>query len=98
LVNAENANAVTLRNISKKLGLNYETLKKDMNDPKLEELIQRNQRLAASIGVDGTPAYLIGDHFIPGAIDADSLAKLVAEELAKPSKVSAVKTTAELKK
>jgi protein-disulfide isomerase len=98
LVNVENANAVTLRNISKKLGLNYETLKKDMNDPKFDDLIQRNQRLAASIGVDGTPAYLIGDQFIPGAVEADALAKIVAEERAKSGNVSAVKTTDELKK
>ncbi len=97
LVEAENANVATIRNISKRLGLNYETLKKDMEDPKLNESLERNQRLAASIGVDGTPAYLVGDQFIPGAIESDALAKFVADERGKLASVKAPKTNAELK-
>lgn len=97
MIEAENANLTTIRSISKRLGLNYETLKKDMNDPKISQSLERNQRLAASIGVDGTPAYLVGDQFIPGAIDADALAKIVADERGKSAAVKVAKTTAEMK-
>ena len=74
-----------MKSISKRLGLNYEVLKKDMDDPKIIESIERNLSLATAIGVNGTPAYLVGEQFIPGAIDAVALAKIVADERKKSS-------------
>ena len=54
-----------------------------MLDPKISAAIERNIHLAASLQVDGTPAYLVGDRFIPGAIDSESLARLIKDERAK---------------
>jgi protein-disulfide isomerase len=87
LLESDNASDATIKGLCKKLGLNYETLKKDMNDIKLNQSIERNQNLAAAIGVSGTPAYLVGKRFIPGAIDAVALALIVADERAKSGNV-----------
>ena len=85
LLESDDASDATMKSISKRLGLNYEVLKKDMDDPKIIESIERNLSLATAIGVNGTPAYLVGEQFIPGAIDAVALAKIVADERKKSS-------------
>ncbi len=42
----------------------------------------RNAQLAAAFNINGTPAYLIGERFILGSIDYDSLAKIIQTERA----------------
>lgn len=84
-----------IKSISDKLGLNYAALKKDMDDPKINQALERNQRLATALGINGTPAYLIGEQLIPGAIDSASLAKVISEERAKLVNVTLAKKTAE---
>jgi protein-disulfide isomerase len=69
--------------ISVRLGLNYAKLRQDMDDPQLTESLQRNIRLANSLEINGTPAYIVGGRLIPGAIDATALAQLVSDERAK---------------
>ena len=63
--------------------------------PKINQALERNQRLATALGVNGTPAYLIGEQFIPGAIDSASLAKVISEERAKLVNITLAKKTAE---
>ena len=80
-----------LKVIAAKLGLDYERLTRDMNDPAVAAAIQRSASLAAALNIEGTPAYLIGDEFIPGAIGSDALARIVAaqrEKLARSEKVA----------
>ena len=60
-------------------GLDRARLEKDMADPKLKEIIDRNMMLASALGVRGTPAFVIGNQFVPGAIDADALRQLIAD-------------------
>lgn len=66
--------------IAKRLGLNYANLQKDMADPKLDEELDRNQRLAGALDLNGTPAYIIGDQIVPGAIDEASLEIMVKSQ------------------
>ena len=61
------------------VGLDLAQLQKDMEDPKLKQIIERNMALAGALGVRGTPAFVIGNQFAPGAVDADALKKLVAD-------------------
>lgn len=86
LTNAEEINDEFIKTISKKLGVNYETLTKDMNDPKINEYLASNYTLANNLNIQGTPAYIVGTRVIPGAIDLSSLINIVAEERAKLSK------------
>lgn len=61
------------------VGLDRAQLEKDMDDPKLKQIIDRNMTLASSLGVRGTPAFVIGKQFVPGAVDAAALRQLIAD-------------------
>ncbi len=39
----------------------------------VNEVLQQNMRLAASLGINGTPGYVVGDSVIPGAVGAAAL-------------------------
>jgi protein-disulfide isomerase len=65
--------------IATSVGLDRAQLEKDMEDPKLKEIIERNMALASALGVRGTPAFVIGKQFVPGAIDAAALKALIAD-------------------
>jgi protein-disulfide isomerase len=40
--------------------------------------LEHVRRLADQIGIDGTPAFLIGDTIVPGAINIEEMQRLVA--------------------
>ena len=63
--------------IAGSVGLDVARLQKDMDDPKLKEIIERNMALASALGVRGTPAFVIGNQFVPGAVDADTLKRMI---------------------
>ena len=65
--------------IAASVGLDIARLQKDMDDPKLKQIIERNMALASALGVRGTPAFVVGNQFVPGAVDADSLKQLNAD-------------------
>lgn len=61
------------------LGLNADRLRRDMADPAIAASIARNQALAAELGINGTPAFVIGDQVVPGAAERAALEDLVRE-------------------
>jgi len=63
---ATEASAIDL---AKKLGLNIGTLKKDAASPEIAKQMTDTQALANSLGVNGTPLFLIGHHGIAGSPD-----------------------------
>ena len=65
--------------IAASVGLDVARLQNDMEDPKLKEIIDRNMALASALGVRGTPAFVIGNQFVPGAVDADTLKRLISD-------------------
>lgn len=65
--------------IAGKVGLDVSRLQADMEDAKIKAMIARNAALAAALGVRGTPAFVVGNHFVPGAVDAETLRQLIAE-------------------
>jgi protein-disulfide isomerase len=65
--------------IAGSVGLDVAQLQKDMEDPKLKAIIDRNMALASALGVRGTPAFVIGNQFVPGAVDADTLKQMIAD-------------------
>jgi len=64
---------------AKSLGLDIETLKTDMEAEDVKRALQNNYALAQSLGITGTPAFIIGDEVVPGAIGLDQLKALIAE-------------------
>jgi protein-disulfide isomerase len=45
----------------------------------VQQRIDANLKLAHQLEIDGTPALVIGDTLIPGAVDLPELSKAVAE-------------------
>ncbi len=74
-----------LKREAERVGLDWSRLRRDMDDPALQARIQGNLRLAQLLRIEGTPALLIGDTLIPGAVDLATLERLVAEARARPS-------------
>jgi protein-disulfide isomerase len=60
------------------VGLDWERLQHDMADPSIQTRIEANLRIAQSLGVDGTPVYVIGTRILPGAVDLAELESAVA--------------------
>lgn len=65
--------------IAKERGLDTARLAKDMELPEIGAAIDRNLDLAAALDISGTPAFVIGDQLVPGAIGMDAFRALVAQ-------------------
>ena len=60
-------------------GFDSKALKVAMADPRIDVTINRNYVLAEKLRITGTPAFIIGRYFVPGAVDLGTLKKLVAD-------------------
>ena len=67
------------------VGLDVARLFADMKAPDIEAIVRANRRLAQAIGVTGTPAFVIGDELVPGAVDPARLRELIDKARAGPS-------------
>jgi protein-disulfide isomerase len=65
--------------IAASVGIDVPRLEQDMQDAKLKTIIDRNMALATALGVRGTPAFVIGNQFVPGAVEADALRQLIVD-------------------
>jgi len=61
--------------IARKVGLDTDRLARDMNDKTITARLDANLALASALGIDGTPALVVGDVLIPGAIEYSELEK-----------------------
>jgi len=64
---------------AKKLGLDPVRLLHDMDDPAIQAQIDANLKLAQQLGIQGTPAMVVGDEMLPGAMDVAELKAAVAD-------------------
>ncbi len=64
---------------AEELGLDLDQLRADMNTPEVEDHLKETMRLSRELGIDGTPAFVIGDELVPGAVSLDQLQALVAK-------------------
>ena len=60
------------------LGLDGAKLQRDMADPAIQARLETNLALARTLHVDGTPAFVIGNRMIPGAVPLEDLQEAVA--------------------
>jgi protein-disulfide isomerase len=60
-----------------KAGLDMDKLKQDMNSPEVAGELESNAMMAQLLGISGTPAFVVGDQLVPGAIGKDKLKALV---------------------
>ena len=69
----------TIMRIAKKLGIDVTQIQEEMGSEEIDKMLLRNQELAKNLGIRGTPAFIIGDKIIPGAVDLFYIKKLISE-------------------
>jgi protein-disulfide isomerase len=72
-VNGERAIAV-----AREMGLDMARLQKDLDHAEVRASLQENATLGDKLGLTGTPAFVIGDEVISGAVGLDPLRRIVA--------------------
>ena len=69
----------TVYSVAGAVGLDVERLKRDMAAPEIYHALKANLDLAEALDIRGTPAFIVGDQIIPGAISLDGLKQLIAD-------------------
>ena len=72
-------NDTTIFATAEKVGLDLARLKEDMASKAVNEQIQRNRQLAKMLNLTGTPAFIIGNEVIRGAIDESTMKDIIAK-------------------
>ena len=72
-------NRARILQITREIGFDVDRLEADMQSPEIDTIVERNGALARALGISGTPAFVIGDEIVPGAIDVDALRQLIAQ-------------------
>jgi protein-disulfide isomerase len=60
-------------------GYNINELQKTMKTPRIDTILEKNYNLAKALEINGTPAFIIGDQVIRGAVDLKTLKSLILE-------------------
>ena len=66
-----------LDQVGQSVGLDIDRLHRDMESEDIQRMIDDNYALARDLNINGTPAFFIGDVFIPGAINEQTLQELI---------------------
>jgi protein-disulfide isomerase len=69
----------TVYQVAASVGLDVDKLKHDMASPEIAQTIKDNMKLGDTLDIHGTPAFVIGDKVVPGAVDLDALKTMVAD-------------------
>ena len=67
-----------IMDIAAETGLDIAQLRADMESEAVAAVIERNRALAQTLGIRGTPAFLVKNAIVPGAASQEDLARLVA--------------------
>ena len=65
------------------VGLDTGRLAMDMQAPAIMTVIEKNRALGKTLGLSGTPAFIVGPELAPGALDLSELKEMVAQARAK---------------
>ena len=65
--------------LAKEQGYDPTAIRKEMEAPDIQERIRKNHLLAETLNIRGTPAFVIGNELVPGAVDLDQLRQLIAQ-------------------
>jgi protein-disulfide isomerase len=69
----------TVYRVAGSVGLDLDKLKHDMASPEIAQAIKDNLKLADALDIHGTPAFVVGNQVVPGAVDLDALTAMVAD-------------------
>lgn len=68
----------TVMKLAKEAGLDMAQLKRDLNSAAIDEALKKNRDLAGQLEITGTPAFIIGKEFVPGAAELETFKTIVA--------------------
>jgi protein-disulfide isomerase len=72
-------NGAKALDVAKQMGLDTAKLQKDMTSPDVKAVIAENRGLGDRLGLSGTPAFIVGDEVIPGAVGVEPMRKTIAD-------------------
>ena len=67
-----------IRSEAERVGLDYARLRREMEDPAIQQRLDANIALARALRIEGTPALIIGDTLVPGALPVAQIEQMVA--------------------
>ena len=70
--------ATEIAAIASKAGIDAKQLSRDMASPTLDDRLHANIALAQSLGITGTPSFVVGGKIIPGAVSLDDLRQAIS--------------------
>jgi Protein-disulfide isomerase len=65
--------------IAKEVGVDPAKLQAAMADPAVQAKLEKNLALAQKLNINGTPAFIVGDKLMPGAVDQETLKQAIAD-------------------
>jgi protein-disulfide isomerase len=65
--------------VAKEMGLDTARLAKDAQGPEVKAALSENMTLGDKLGLSGTPAFIVGDEVIPGAVGVDPIRKTISD-------------------
>ncbi len=68
-----------VRTAASKLGLDWARLQSDMKSQDVQDRIDANLALAKRLDLQGTPAYVVGETLLPGAVELAELQRVVSQ-------------------
>lgn len=68
--------------IAGSVGMNVSALQLEMGSSDIDQIIAVNHALAQQIGVNGTPAFVVGDTLVPGVVELADMQQLIAKQRA----------------
>ena len=83
--NAGRLTEASIASAQREAGLNASQVQSNMQGQAVTAEIQGNMQLAQSLGIGGTPAFIVGDQILSGAVGYDRLREAVSEARASQS-------------
>ena len=71
---------VSLKSIATMVGLDLSLFNEAISSNRFDKILQRNMDAGRAIGIEGTPALIIGKQIIPGAIGLEEIKALIESE------------------
>jgi protein-disulfide isomerase len=68
----------SIRAAAGRAGLDWEKLQRDMGDPEVQARLTANLAMGRRLGIQGTPAYVVGNQILPGAVGVAELMAAVS--------------------
>ena len=64
--------------LAREMGFDMDQLQRDLGSDYVAKSVEEVYAIARDLGLNGTPSFIVGDHLVPGYVDADAMRELIA--------------------